>query len=218
MIVYYYNITGGVPIMNLDMAGVDAALSALGEHLERSSLETIELVVCGGSALEAIGLLVDRTTKDVDVLALGKTDQDGILTLASAEPMPDVVREAARIVARDLELPEDWLNPGPTDLLREGLPEGLVLRLHSRRYGDRLVVHFIDRFDQICFKAYAAINGGAAYHLADLTALEPSSDEMLAAASWCLTQDASEVFPLLVRSFLEKVGYPDVARELETRS
>ena len=202
--------------MKMDTAGVDTALSALGERLGRSGRETTQLVVCGGSALEAMGL-VDRTTKDVDVLALGKIGQDGILALTSAQPLPAVVMDASHIVARDLELPEDWLNPGPTDLLKEGLPEGLVARLHPRRYGDRLVVHFIDRFDQICFKAYAAINGGAAYHLADLRALQPSSEEMLIAARWCLTQDASEIFPQLVRSFLEKVGYPDVAAELETR-
>jgi hypothetical protein len=204
--------------MKLDRTGVDAALSALGEHLGRSSPETIQLVVCGGSALEATGLLVDRTTKDVDVLALGKTDQDGILTLASAEPMPDVVTNAARIVARDLELPDDWINSGPTGLLSERLPEGLAGRLHSRRYGDRLVVHFIDRFDQICFKAFAAIDNVGAQHIADLITLAPSPDEMLIAARWCLTQDASDVFPLLVRSFLEKVGFADVAGELETGS
>ena len=203
--------------MRLDTRGVDAALSALGEQLGRSCREAIELVVCGGAALEALGL-VKRTTKDVDVLALAATGEGGILTLTSAQPLPDALADAARTVARDLELPTDWLNPGPTDLLSEGLPEGFVGRLHARRYGDKLVVHFIDRIDQICFKAYAAINGGAAYHLADLRALEPSDDEMLAAARWCLTQDASEAFPTLVRSFLEKVGYPDVAGRLETRS
>jgi len=197
--------------MKLDSTGVDAALSALAAQLSRLTRKPVELVVCGGSALEALGL-VDRTTKDIDVLAVADM-VGGQLQLGSADPLPGPVLEAAGIVARDLELPSDWINPGPTDLLREGLPNGLTDRLQSRRYGDTLVVHFIGRFDQ----AYAAINGGAAYHLADLRALGPSSAEMLEAGRWCLTQDASEVFPSLVRSFLEKVGYADVARELDTR-
>lgn len=198
--------------MILDKDGVDAALSALAKHLARGSADVVDLVVCGGSALEALSL-VDRATKDIDVLALVKKAGESRL-LTSADPLPEAVVNAAGIVARDLGLPSDWLNPGPTDLLSEGLPEGLLDRLHSRGYGEKLTVHFIDRFDQICFKAYAAINGGAAYHLSDLMALSPSGDEMLAAARWCLTQDASDAFPLLVHSFLTKIGFPDVAEEL----
>ncbi len=202
--------------MRLDKTGVSAALSALGDHLEQASGDVFEIVVCGGSALQVLGL-VDRTTKDVDILALARTSRN-ILSLLPAEPLPPTVVEAAHIVARDFGLSEDWLNPGPTDLLSQGLPDGLVGRLHSRRFGRKLIVHFIDRFDQICLKTYAAINGGGMHHLADLRALKPSEEEMLAAARWCLTQDASEVFPALVRSFLEKVGYPNVAERIEIES
>jgi len=202
--------------MRLDKTGVSAALSALGDHLEQASEDVFEIVVCGGSALQVLGL-VDRTTKDVDILALARTEKDDALGLLPAEPLPLAVAEAARIVARDFGLSEDWLNPGPTDLLSQGLPDGLVGRLHSRQFGRKLVVHFIDRFDQICLKTYAAINGGGMHHLADLRALKPSEEEMLAAARWCLTQDASEVFPALVRSFLEKVGCPNVAERIEIK-
>ncbi len=205
------------PTMMLDRRGVDLALSALSEQLSRLRREPLEIVVCGGSALEVLGL-VDRVTRDLDVLAIATTGPGGKVALASADPLPDDAVEAARIVARDLDLPQDWLNPGPTDLLREGLPEGLEARLHAQRYGEWLVVYFIGRFDQICLKAYAAINGGGAHHLADLRALSPTTAEMLAAAKWCLTQDASDAFPLLVRSFLEKTGYPNVAGELEAGS
>jgi len=201
--------------MILDRAGVDAALSALAEHLGRASESTVGLVVCGGSALEALDL-VNRTTKDIDVLALATTVGESTL-LRPAEPLPEAVVTAAAIVARDLGLHKDWLNPGPTGLLSEGLPDGLPHRLHPRQYGEKLTVHFIDRFDQICLKAYAAINGGAVYHLSDLMALDPSPDEMLSAARWCLTQDASDAFPLLVSSFVIKIGYPDVAEQLSKR-
>ena len=201
--------------MILDKNGVMSALSALGDHLEQTSGNAIEFVVCGGSALQALGL-INRTTRDVDVLAILEKHADEEAVLFSAQPLPDKVLQAAAIVARDVGLPAEWLNPGPTELLSEGLPEGLVSRLHSKTFGSRLTVHFISRLDQICLKMYAVLNGGGPRHLADMQLLQPSNDEVLIAARWCLTQDASEVFPGLVSSFLIKVGYPNVAEQLKT--
>lgn len=178
--------------MRLDASGVDTALSALGEHLEYTLPETIEIVVCGGSALQALGL-VTRVTRDIDVLAIFDGAIDIESNLVSSEPLPKALKEAASIVAHDLALPDAWLNSGPTDLLTQGLPKGLSGRLHTRNYGSKLTVHFIDRFDQICFKTYAAINGGGAHHLSDLKTLIPTYEEMLFPAHWTLTQDASEV-------------------------
>lgn len=199
--------------MLLDRIGVDAVLSALAEQLDSAGDEPVELVVCGGSALQALEL-IDRATRDVDILAIACRAVGRGIDLTSAEPLPAGVVRSAAVVARDLALPKDWLNPGPADLLTHGLPDGLVGRLESRRYGPRLVVHFISRFDQICLKTYAVVNVGGGRHLSDLIALDPSSDEMLSAARWCLTQDASEVFPTIVRSFLEQTGYADVAERL----
>ena len=71
--------------MRLDAAGVDLALSALSEQLGRNTNEPIELVICGGSALQALGL-VERTTRDVDVLALRMPTRRAFLP---AEPLPD---------------------------------------------------------------------------------------------------------------------------------
>ncbi|TMD63117.1 MAG: hypothetical protein E6I84_16235, partial [Chloroflexi bacterium] len=56
-------------------------LSALQEQLAASDA-SYGLVVIGGSALQALGL-VDRPTRDVDVVALSLGS-----TLVSAEPMP----------------------------------------------------------------------------------------------------------------------------------
>lgn len=201
--------------MRLNRNGVSEALTALGDHLEQLPGDEVEMVICGGSALQALAL-VDRTTRDVDVVALARTNENMVCELFTANPLPHAIIEAARIVSRDFRLPEDWLNSGPTDLLTHGLPEGFTGRLHTSRYGIKLVIHFIDRFDQICLKTYAAINGGGPHHLSDLRILNPSDDEMLVAAKWCLTQDASELFPVLVRSFLEKVGYLNVAKLITT--
>jgi hypothetical protein len=62
------------------------------------------LVVIGGSGLIALGL-IERTTGDVDVVALAT--QQG---LEPADPLPQDLREAAQRVAVDLDLDEKWLN------------------------------------------------------------------------------------------------------------
>lgn len=199
--------------MLLNQKGVDKALTAVNEQLAEMKTSMIELVVCGGSALQALGL-INRTTKDLDILAQATRDNNGLMELNSARELPEVLMMAANLVAIDLDLPSNWLNSGPTDLLTQGLPAGFIDRLHTKKYGTHLIVHFTDRYDQICFKMYAAINGGGERHLNDLYQLNPANEELLFAARWCLTQDASEVFPLLVIDFLQKVGYEDVAARI----
>ncbi|MBV9850840.1 MAG: hypothetical protein JO250_14290 [Armatimonadetes bacterium] len=185
---------------------------ALGAQLERLTPDPLEIVVCGGAALQALGL-VARATRDVDVLAVVRADPAGPILL-TADPLPAALAEAAARVGRDLGLPAGWLNAGPTGLLTEGLPEAFVGRLHRRVFGERLVVQFTGRFDQICFKLYAALNGGGPRHLADLEALGPTPAEVAGAARWILTQDAGPQFPDLVRFFLRETGYSDVADSL----
>jgi hypothetical protein len=202
--------------MRLNNQLLPTVLTALGEQISQRTKEYFALVVCGGSALQALGL-VERTTRDVDVLAVVHRtagDDASPLLLLSAEPLPPLLIEAAQEVQKDFNLPSDWLNAGPTDLLTEGLPEGCTERLHSFSYGEQLMIYFIDRTDQICLKTYAALNGDSQRHLADLRVLTPTEEEMLFAAQWTLTQDAADFFPDLVRDFLRKVGYPHVADRL----
>ena len=52
---------------------LDLLMGALGEPLARLRAEPLALVVCVGAALGALGLVL-RTTRDVDVLALGHDD------------------------------------------------------------------------------------------------------------------------------------------------
>ena len=89
-------------------------------------------------------------------------------------------------------LADDWLNPGPTELLRFGLPEGFEGRVEHRQYGG-LTLQVAGRFDQICFKLYAAVDqGGESKHAADLRKLAPTGDELLTAARWSRTHDPSD--------------------------
>lgn len=125
---------------NITQESANRFLGALGEQLA-ARRERFELVVIGGSALLALGL-VERTTKDVDIVAL-RSDGD----LDYAKPLPEGLQTACDLVARDFSLPAGWLNPGPTDLLKLGLPDGFVDRLERRDYGAGLVVYLASRYD-----------------------------------------------------------------------
>lgn len=188
---------------NITSDRAEELLRALGEQLAARD-ERFELVVVGGSALLALGL-VERTTKDVDIVAL-RSDAG----LDNADPLPEGLRAAGALVARDFGLPADWLNPGPAGLLTFGLPEGFVDRLTRRDYGPGLVVYLASRYDQIHLKLYAAVDQGPGKHESDLRALEPTEAELLAAARWSRTQDPSEGYARILRGALESFGVEDV--------
>ncbi len=188
----------------MDAGQADQLFSALGEQLAARG-ERVELVVIGGSGLLALGL-ISRPTGDVDIVALLS---GGLLT--KPRPLPPNVVEARDQVARDFDLPEDWLNAAPADLLDFGLPDGLVDRLERRDYGDALTVHLASRFDQIHFKLYAMVDQGAGKHEADLRALHPTRDELLTAARWTRTHDPSEGFREQLLAALANLGVEDVS-------
>jgi hypothetical protein len=166
---------------------LDRALHALGETLAARDLQA-RLAVVGGGALLLIGEIT-RPTRDLDVVA--QLDETGY---APAAPLPTELTAAVADVASALGLDDDWLNPGPTPLLELGLPEGFAERTSVRRYG-ALELHLASRRDQIHLKLYAAVDQGpASKHLADLEMLDPTREELLAAAMWTRTHDPSEAF------------------------
>lgn len=171
----------------------------------------LRLVVCGGTALSALGLVM-RTTSDVDILGIVSENKNG-LTIQRMLKFPDWLVEAADRVGRDFDLPEDWFNLGPASQVGSGLPEGFDKRLVKRVYGQYLAVYFISRIDQIHFKLYAAVDQNG-YHVQDLFALKPTEDEMEIAAKWVVTQDVSEVFRMLLKDFLEIHNYGNIAERI----
>ena len=158
-------------------AAADRLFVALGEQLAAAG-ERYELVVIGGSGLLALGI-IERSTRDVDLLALRSGDK-----LDGAEPLPKKLATARDRVARDFSLPVDWLNPGPTDLLRFG--------------------------DQIHFKLYALVDQGPGKHEDDLRALSPTEEELLAAAHWSRSHDPSEGHAQMLRGVLTHLGVENV--------
>lgn len=183
-------------------AAADELLTALAEQLDARS-ESFVVVVVGGSALIALDL-VDRPTRDVDVVAIRSGGR-----LVTAEPLPAPLVAARDIVARDFRLRREWLNAGPASLTDLGLPEGLEKRAEPRVYGPGLTVLYASRIDQIHLKLYATVDQGAGKHLADLTALSPTADELLTAARWTRTHDPSEDYRSVLVEVLAHFGVPD---------
>jgi hypothetical protein len=188
---------------------LEQALRLLAEKLEFDRAEPVALVVCGGSSLIALGL-VDRTTKDVDVLAL--MNERG--QLLPSQPLPESVSRAVSEIAGQLDLYPNWLNGAPTDLLKWGLPEGFQARLTRRDYGKSLTIWHISRLDQVHFKVFAATDAGPGRHVDDLLRLHPTKAELLSAARWALTQDASEGFVMILKDMLRELGHEDIAKQL----
>jgi len=175
--------------MNINQTILTQALQLLGGILDRDDrAKPIHFVVCGGSSLLMMGL-VTRTTRDVDIIAYISTEHHTPGTLQYANAIPGFLSNAAKRVAADLGLDENWLNTGPRNLLQYGLPEGFRKRLHTKCYGKKLTVSFIDRLDQIHFKMYAEVDSGPGRHVNDLLALQPTLEEVELAAKWTLLQD-----------------------------
>lgn len=185
-----------------DVESTEELLSALAEQLAAHG-ESYTLAVVGGSALIALGL-ISRATRDVDVLALVEGQ-----ALVSADPLPPALLAAARTVARDFGLSQDWLNPGPTSLLDLGLPDSFYERAEHRVYGPGLEVLFASRRDQIHLKLYATVDQGAGKHLSDLEALAPTRQELLDAAAWSRTHDPSDGYEKVLGKVLEHLGVDD---------
>jgi hypothetical protein len=197
----------------INHVNLDQVITLLAGRLDLAQSEPVRLVVCGGSALIALGLR-QRATRDMDVVALMNAAQE----LVSPDPLPDFLLTAAEQVGRDLGLFEGWLNNGPSrgegGLFQMGLPAGFVGRLTEKKYGSRLAVHFIGRLDQIHFKLYAAADQRDGTHLNDLKALRPSANELEAAARWAMTHDVSEGFKMVLKELLTQLGHESVTKNI----
>lgn len=196
-----------------DKKGTEQILEALAAQMKEQGLPHLELLICGGSALNIVGFL-ERTTKDVDVVAMIERDIKGKILLHKGSEAIKKITDAITKVTRDFNLPDGWMNSGPESVLDFGLPKGFEDRVETKEYSDKLTLHFLGRLDQICFKLYAAVDQGAGKHLDDLTKLKPTSEEIETAARWSMTHDVSEPYKESTKILLEFLGFNNVAKRV----
>lgn len=186
---------------------IDDLFSALSQELALRGTALTELCVIGGAALAMLGL-VERPTKDIDVVALAESDA-GTVRIRGANPLPTELAEAVAEVSKQMGVEAGWLNCGPAGLVDWRLPDGFEARLVARDYGAFLRIHFASRLDQICFKSYAAADV-AGRHLTDLLALAPSAAEMDFAFRWVVQQDPSSGFGVQLEGLADYMEVRDV--------
>jgi len=195
----------------LNKNNLNEILRALDRQIEVHGGSPISLVVCGGTALFALGLIL-RTTKDIDVLGT-LSKEHGQILVKRINKFPKYFTDASKAVQKDFSLPEGWINKGPTSQVDSGLPQGFEKRLVKKQYGNYLSIYYISRIDQIHFKLYAAVDRND-YHVDDLFQLKPTQQEIEDAARWVLTQDVSIGFKTILIDFLRKHGYEDISKRI----
>lgn len=105
-----------------------------------------------------------------------------------------------------MKLRPGWLNAGPASLLDFGLPPGFLERTKRREFAG-LIVRLASRYDQVCFKLFAAADDSPrGKHFADLKELAPTPDELCSAARWTMTHDPSEGFRHILVQVLSRLG------------
>lgn len=159
--------------MALGVTEWERAIFLLGEELERLGAAPYRLVVCGGAALLATGV-VSRVTRDVDVLA-ARGEVDGEISCAC--PLPEEIRNAVADVAVELDLPANWLNAATSMLIGplEDLPKEVWQDMEERSYGACLRISYVGRRGQIFLKFRALAGRAEDRDADDLKALAPDA-------------------------------------------
>lgn len=182
---------------------IEEALGAAGDLL-RAAGDEVSIVVVGGATMNLLGI-VRRSTNDVDVIARAFRDRGGVLRLSQAEPFPDSLRTAIRTVARDFNLPPNWMNAEVGAQWVHGLPPWILEDITWRTYGN-LHVGLVGRRTLIALKLFAAVDSGPrSVHAQDLIALAPTDAEWDESRRWVATQDAYDGFPAMIDQMIEHV-------------
>ena len=169
------------------------ALDRLDALLFERNHDPIDLRVCGAGALSILGVL-SRATRDLDVITPRLTDE--------------LLRSAAE-VAQELSLPKEWINNGPSSLIRdlEKDWEQRCVEIYSRKI---IRVLALGRRDLIATKLFAFCDRDED-DLNDLIAIAPTPEEIDSLLAWTLDRDGSVYWPDRVHDrfmlLKKKMGY-----------
>lgn len=188
----------------MDARRIEEALRAVGDLLSEKNAEE-GIVVVGGAAM-AVRNLTDRTTGDVDVIARVENPAKDTKRLVRGEPLPPLVTEAAAQVAKDFDLPKDWLNAVIAHQWDQGLPPSIETDVDWRTFSN-LHVGFAGRQTLISLKLFAAVDQDVdSVHVQDLIRLTPTQKEWSQANEWVCTQDQHPDIATWVQTIIEYVN------------
>lgn len=164
------------------------------EYLENLGLNFSAIVV-GGTAL-AIMEIIERETQDCDVL----------------DPnIPDQIKKAAvnfakEISAHGISLKENWLNNGPSSLIKD-LPKDWKSRVQEIYSGKALKLYSLGRPEILKAKIFAFCD--RELDRDDCIRLNPSKEELSEVKKWLILQDANPDWPKHV-----ELSLTDLAKDL----
>jgi len=181
------------------------AFELLSELLASRHEKPLWIVVCGGAALQARGI-IQRATKDVDIFAA----RDEFSGIEPAYPLSGSVKQAIKQVADLLALPQNWLNASTSFLLLplEEYPTYFWADFMDEEYGTHLKISYLSREGLITLKVLAAIQRDAPRDAEDLIALQPSEKDTIEALDWCIatTVELSSAQPK-IKAILTLLNY-----------
>ncbi len=196
--------------------GLVEALQRLNAKMVYAGMAPVELVSCGGAALNLMGW-VARSTSDVDIICAARVEAKRKVVLEPDKTLPLGFAALVGEVGRELGLAQDWLNFGPAPLVEFELPLGLERRLARRSFGRCLALHLVSRLDQIHLKMFATLDPKTRLetHLGDLLDLEPTPAEAQAAVDWLLARKTSPAFRRKLKQVLDRIGHGQLADKLQ---
>jgi hypothetical protein len=185
------------------------ALQLLNQILEHEGADPQWLVVSGGAALQATGV-IQRATKDIDVMA---TRSEIYGDLSSAYPLSVNIKQAAKQVAELLSLPPNWINASAAffQLPLENYPAYFWQDLSDVEYGSHLKISYLSRPGLITLKLYAALNRKEQRDLTDLEALAPNEQELHNATDWVFDQALDTNAHTDLITILQYLGHESLA-------
>ena len=165
---------------------------------------------------DAVALLMALASpEDVDVLGNWDSQQGTIQCIGEFD---EGIRECIEKVASEhhgLDVKKGWVNLGPSDIARRGLPVGFEERATRMEFGEKgnLVLHLLGRQDLLSLKLCAAsddLGPRQNVHITDLKTLSPRYEEIEVALEWLKGRsDYYEKQPAL-ESVVEELGYDDL--------
>lgn len=174
--------------------------------------EPLSVIACGGAGLLMLGV-ISRSTSDVDLIGIARVDKKGKISVSKKSTLPKEIVRLVSEVAVDERLDHDWLNFGPSSLLKVGLPPGALSRLIRKNFGNSLTVYFVSRRDQVALKIFAVMRSRQAEkHLSDLMDLKPKIKEVCAAVEWLLKRKTSRSFKDRLKEVLSCLGYENTIK------
>lgn len=148
--------------------------------------QSLEIIICGGAAIHLLGYS-NRPTKDIDVLL---------------PKLPDFLTPLIEDIAQENQLPKDWLNNGPQNLIYD-LETGWEERLTVIHKGNHLTIKVLNRQDLIFSKLYAMCD--RRQDIQDLLAMKITEKELQIAGEHVKQMDGNPDRPSWVDVCISEV-------------